>query len=87
MDPYRMEILDRVRRNMQSIEQLFADADHWNRVNPSQEPIDPDPDGRLKTTLAAYREMLAIDEAKGHTGKIVAPSMDILYPRGPKEPQ
>lgn len=87
MDAERKRILDNVQKNIATIEGLFADTDHWNREHPNEEPVDADPDGRLRATLAAYRELLAIDEAKGHTGKIVAPSMDILYPKGPKEPQ
>lgn len=87
MDAKRQRILDNVKAHIESIEQLFTDVAHWNRTHPNEEPVDADPDGRLRLTQDAYREMLAIDEAQGHTGKIVAPSMDILYPRGPKEPQ
>lgn len=87
MDAERRRILSRVESNIREIELMFSDAEHWNRVHPHEEPIDVDPDGRLRATLAAYREMLEIDAAKGHTGKIVAPSMDLLYPKGPKEPQ
>jgi hypothetical protein len=87
MDAKRRAILDnaiRVRDGMQSI---IDDCAHWNRIHPDQEPIDGDPDGRMQRTIAAINEMLAIDERKGHTGKIDAPSMDILYPKGPKGTQ
>lgn len=30
------------------IEQIFVDASHWNRIHPDEEPIDPDPDGKMK---------------------------------------
>ena len=30
------------------VEQIFRDADHWNRTHPDEDPIDPDPDGTLR---------------------------------------
>ena len=30
------------------VEQIFRDADHWNRTHPDEDAIDPDADGMLR---------------------------------------
>jgi len=47
----RREIIKRVKGIRRGIEMIFNDAAHWNRLHPTQKPIDPDPDGTLKKML------------------------------------
>lgn len=46
-------LLARAQRIRAEINQIFLDAEHWNRLHPHETPIDPDPDGGLRRTLAA----------------------------------
>ena len=43
----RAGLIGRTQRLLFEIEQMFSDAQHWNRVNWDKDPIDPDPDGAL----------------------------------------
>ena len=74
----RQQILDNAKRQIREIDQYFVDVAYWNRVHPQEDQIDPDPTGSMASLRAALAEMLRIDEAKGHTGTIDAPSLDIL---------
>lgn len=89
MDAERRKILDNMIRVRDGMQSIIDDCAHWNQHvrKPDEEPIDADPDGRMQRTIAAVNEALAIDERKGHVGKIDAPSMEILYPKWPTEPQ
>ena len=60
MDGERQRIISEARRILDEIDQIFADARHWNentrpRLYPDAAPIDPDPDGQM----AAFREGIA----------------------------
>ncbi len=48
MDAERRRILKIATESIKEIEQLLADTAHWNRLHPDQEPIDIDPDGKLR---------------------------------------
>ena len=37
--------------------QVFADAEHWNRVHPDDEQIDADPDGEFAALLQRLQGM------------------------------
>lgn len=45
-------LLARAQRIRKDINQIFLDAEHWNRLHPDETPIDPDPDGELRQALA-----------------------------------
>jgi hypothetical protein len=51
MPKTRQQIIDDGRRIITEIRQIFADAEHWNRVHPEEEPIEPDPHGTLAELL------------------------------------
>lgn len=87
MDAERRRILKNASENIDEIEQLLADVAHWNRTHPDQEPINIDPDGKLRQMADALRDMLARDAAAGHTGLIEAPLMALVFQKGPKEVQ
>ena len=44
----REMLLGEARAQRAAIELMFNTAEHWNRMNPNGEPIDPDPDGMLR---------------------------------------
>ena len=46
----RALLVNRVRQMRARIEQVFATADHWNRSHQAEQPLDADPDGRLRQT-------------------------------------
>lgn len=62
----RASIVARASKLRQEIAQQFADAEHWNRVNVpwKGEPIDPDPDGRLRRIANGIDRMLAGEARK-----------------------
>lgn len=43
------------------IQSIFDDADHWNRVHPREEPINPDPGGLLRRIVDGIDKMLAAE--------------------------
>lgn len=47
MNERRGEWLARAHAVLAEIRQIFLDAEHWNRLHPEEEPIDPDPDDVL----------------------------------------
>jgi hypothetical protein len=47
----RLQIIDDGRRIITEIRQIFLDAEHWNRLHPDEEPLDPDPQGELRALL------------------------------------
>lgn len=49
----RQQIIDLGRLIRAEIQQIFVDAAHWNEHvrQPHEEPVDPDPDGRLQRCL------------------------------------
>ena len=57
----RDSIILRARKLRAGIAQIFADAEHWNRVNVpwKGQAIDPDPDGQLKRIASGLDRMLA----------------------------
>lgn len=62
----REQIVAEARRCRSEIEQIFADAEHWNeRVRkPHEAPIDPDPDGKLAQIKRSLDTMLAEEEGR-----------------------
>lgn len=48
----RAQVIAEAVRIRGEIAQLFLDTEHWNSVNPTKTPIDPDPDGTLKRMAA-----------------------------------
>lgn len=60
MEGWRVSLHLRSMRLAEECQAIFDDADHWNREHPEEEPIDVDPDGKLRETLqAALDTMLA----------------------------
>ena len=57
LDLIRMSIFIRLKALITDIDMLFADAGHWNNIT-KEEPIGPDPDGKLKRIRCALVEML-----------------------------
>jgi hypothetical protein len=66
----RAQLIGRLRAMKAETEQIFIDTDHWNRVHPDEEPIDPDPDGRLNRMLASINFALACEDASGGVGPL-----------------
>ena len=59
MDERQEVFMNRRRHLREEIRAIFADAAHWNRIHPDEEPIDPDPDDtlqRLAEECDAYLE-------------------------------
>lgn len=60
----RHEIIEKARKNLASINQIFIDAEYWNthtrpKFGANTPPIDPDPDGMLVKMRADIELMLA----------------------------
>lgn len=57
MEHTKESLLKRRENLAREIEQIFLDAEHWNTCvrKTSEAPIDPDPDGDLKSMLARLR--------------------------------
>ena len=57
----REAIIQRARDMQANIEQIFSDAEHWNRVNVPWKglPINPDADGKLRRIADGIDKMLA----------------------------
>ena len=62
-DPLRSQIVAKAERMCAEIKQIFLDYDHWNNIHP-EEPIDPDPDGKLKRMLKALEHFLRTEKIK-----------------------
>lgn len=62
----RAEILARATSLRAGIQQIFDDAEHWNRRHTpwKGKPIDPDPDGKLRRCADAIDLMFAREAAK-----------------------
>ena len=58
------DIIAGARKTRADIAQLFAEAEHWNRVNvPWKGPaINPDPDGQLKRLAVGLDQLLAAEK-------------------------
>ena len=54
----RAMLLSEARSHRAAIEQVFTDVGHWNRTHPSEEPIDPDPNGILRQMADDLDELL-----------------------------
>lgn len=70
MDTQRRQLIERARRILKDIEQIFLDADYWNNHvrTPFEEPIDPDPGGELARYAAGLERMLAAEAGSGGRG-------------------
>lgn len=44
----RAQLVEDLRAMRENIQLAFNDAAHWNRLHPDEEPINPDPDGKLR---------------------------------------
>ena len=60
----RALLVNRARLMRAQIEQIFNDADHWNRSNPTEQPIDADPDGELRQTADELDEFLLREQPR-----------------------
>lgn len=58
----RAQLVARMRKLRQDIDDIFSDAEHWNRIHPNEEPIDPDPDGLMGKIAAALDTALADED-------------------------
>ncbi len=56
----RQEIIDKAKKNLAEVNEIFWDCDHWNDYvrKPHEKPIDPDPDGTLKRIKIYYESLL-----------------------------
>lgn len=61
----RAHIMARGRRLRAEIEVIFTTCDHWNRLHPDEEPVDPDPDGSLRRIAEALDRQFADDTGEG----------------------
>lgn len=63
----RDRIVGNAKRTRAKIEELFVDAAYWNEHvrQPTEEPIDPDPDGVLRRLADGLDRMLADDTGEG----------------------
>ena len=60
----RAQIVAKAALLCNEINQIFLDADHWNNIHPDEEPINPDPDGKLKRMLRALEYMLRREKVR-----------------------
>lgn len=67
----RARLIERGRRNLAEIEQIFRDLAHWNAAHPDETPIDIDPDGLLARIAEGYRRMLAADPGHGPIARVL----------------
>lgn len=56
--PFESQLRARARRIAREVEQIRVDAEHWNRLHPDEEPINPDPDGELDAVYAFASRVL-----------------------------
>ena len=61
----RALLVENARQTRAEIEQIFSDVGHWNRLHPTAEPIDADPDGFLRQ-IAEELDALLLRE-QSHT--------------------
>ena len=69
-DTTRDAIVQRIRMAMEEIEEYFRDVEAWNSEHPGEEPIDGDPDGRLRRLYDSYTECLRNEARLSLEGKI-----------------
>lgn len=69
LDPEYQRIIANARRLRAEIDQIFTDVASWNDNSKARkdgcEPIDPDPDGKLRKLADGIDEMLARERARG----------------------
>ena len=71
MDAERQRIINECARIAAESEQIIIDVEHWNDLHPEQEPIHPDPDGRLARIIRAMKATLASEAKLGNYPSIV----------------
>lgn len=78
-DDSRAALVARARTLRREIAQIFADAEHWNRVNVPWKgsAINPDPDGQLARLAGELDRMLAIEDAVGAAEAIERTAKDM----------
>lgn len=54
----------RMRKLKAEVDQVFIDAEHWSRINPEQEPLNPDPDGSLAIIRANLARSLMREDSR-----------------------
>lgn len=62
--PTRATLIERNRTIKREIEEIFADAAHWNSIHPADVPIDPDPGGQLRHAYDAVCYTLEREERR-----------------------
>lgn len=63
-DLLRAQIISKAARMCDEIKQIFLDAQHWNNIHPDEEPINPDPDGKLGRMLKGLENFLRRERIK-----------------------
>lgn len=60
----RIGFIERAIRIRAEIQQIFLDADHWNRSvrKPDEELIDPDPKGEMKNALEELNKFIGPEQ-------------------------
>lgn len=54
----RRVFYDRAKKLANAIASIFEDAERWNATHPDEQPIDPDPDGLLRSIHASLGRFL-----------------------------
>jgi hypothetical protein len=71
MDAERQRIINEAARMVNEVEQLFIDMRYWSELHPEEEPIDPDPDGRLGRIKRAMESLLRNEARLGNYPSVV----------------
>lgn len=68
----RAQIVANARVLRAEIEQIFIDLSHWNDSvrKPGEEPVDPDPDGKLRRIADVIDRMLANEDRLETEGRV-----------------
>lgn len=57
-------LLANMRHFRAEVEQIFTDADYWNRAHPNEIPIDADPGGELRRIIDGIDEALLAEQER-----------------------
>lgn len=70
-DPDRQRIINDAARILNNIEQGFCDASYWNRLHPTQEPVNFDPVGQMRRIKQSVEMMLKREAALGNVPTVI----------------
>ena len=71
MDAERQRLINEAARIANNIEQMFMDAEYWNRHHPNETPLNPDPDGQLAHWKRGMESLLKSEAARGNYPSVV----------------